>query len=72
MLFILLVHSTKSLLWMSMNSKSFLGPAVEIGTLIVNFAVGTAAVDLSATVDLKSWVNMEWKKSSYRYSLSCV
>lgn len=72
MLFILLVHSTKNLLWMSINSKSFLGPAVEIGTLIVNFAVGTAAVGLSGTVDLKSWVNMEGKKSSYRHSLSCV
>lgn len=46
-----------------MNSKSFLGSAVEIGTLIVNFAVGTAAVGLSGTVDLKSWVKMEWNKS---------
>lgn len=72
MLFILLVHSTKKP-FMDVNEfQSFLGPAVEIGTLIVNFAVGTAAVGLSGTVDLKSWVNMEWKKSSYRHSLSCV
>lgn len=57
---------------MSMNSKSFLGPADESGTPIVNFAVGTAAVGLSGTVYLKSWVNMEWKKVSYRHSFSCV